>query len=166
MRTRLLHAFVAATIALLAPCLEASDLSLSNAGSEVDLEVSQRDELAHRLEAYFRSCHPYDHVVRNDLPPQEELTALWRKQAQLLHAVLHLSETMDVLFGFSADGGASPVLSRDGTGNVRSYVKCPGLEGLLLSCYVMPLVPGMKPSSRCSEWERLGATHSDAPAKQ
>ena len=154
----------------------AAELELRNAGEEVALESTQSGDLAGRLDSFFRSCHTYSDVVSGQVLPQAELVALWQQQANLPHAVLHVTyapdapeplggKTVDVLFGFTAESGPNPVLARSPDGAVTCYIKCPGLEGLLLACQVHALIPGMKPSSRCAEWRALDAELSRDAAK-
>jgi hypothetical protein len=71
--------------------------------------------------------------------------------------------SLEVLFGFTSESGPGPVLARGSDRTVTSYIKCPGLEGLLLSCRVHAFIPGMKPSARCGEWAALAAEQTATP---
>lgn len=151
------------------PTPGASEVSLKSAATTVPLSATQSADLSERLDMYFRTCHPYNQVVWGEVLPQEILTKLWTEQEHTLHAVLHISygpdapshlrnTTLEVLFGFPIEnGGLGPVLARDSSHLVSSYIKCPGFDALLLACHVHRLVPGIQPSARCQEWEDLEA---------
>lgn len=147
--------------------LAAAEVSLKSAASPVPLSAAQSAELSERLDKYFQACHPYSRVVRGGDLPQETLSKLWTDQENTVHAVLHVTygsdapehlrnTTLEILFGFPQEnGGLGPVLARDPSQFVSSYIKCPGLDGLRLACHVHGLVPGIEPSPRCREWEDL-----------
>jgi len=136
--------------------LFAAEVSLKNAASAVSLTAAEQTQLAGRLDDYFKACHPYGRVVAGPDRPQDELTKLWGEQERTVHAVLRAADGREILFGFpTTNDGLGPVLARDAQGTVTSYAKCPGLEGLKLACQVHRLVPGLTPSSRCVELEKL-----------
>ena len=151
----------------------AAELDLKSGGRDVPVDPVQRAALSTSLESYFLACHAYTEVVRGAELPQDRLTALWTEQARLPHAVLRTGagpgapeqargSTLEILFGFSSESGPHPVLARSADGTLTSYIKCPGLPGLLLACRVHGLMPGMAPSSRCDEWAALDADGSAA----
>jgi hypothetical protein len=161
---------------ILVPAGNAAELDLESGGGGVPVGAVQRVELAASLESYFRDCHPYGQVVSGEELPQERLNSLWAEQTRLPHAVLKIGPDPDappqapgpqleVLFGFGSESGPQPVLARGADGTVTSYIKCPGLPGLLLSCRVHGLMPGMKPSPRCGEWAALDADISASQGK-
>ena len=162
-------------------CLPASagayEVSLKSAATTVPLSTTESAELSERLDRYFQACHPYNEVVSGKVVPQETLTKLWTEQERTVHALLHMTygsdaaprlrnTTLEVLFGFpvTKNGGPGPVLARDSSQLVASYIKCPGLDGLLLACHVHSLVPGIKPNRRCQEWKDLKAKQSVSDA--
>jgi hypothetical protein len=163
-----------ASLGVLERASGAAELTLSSGVRDVALDQEQSRDLAVSLEAYFEACHPYRLVVGGEDLPQDRLVSLWSEQVRLPHAVLRRNEgaedpdptsgaTLDVLFGFSSESGPFPVLTRGSDRIVTSYIKCPGFEGLRLSCRVHALIPGMKPSARCGEWEALAASQPATP---
>jgi hypothetical protein len=165
-----------ASITAVGRSVEAAEVTLNSGTEDVALDPAQSKQLAASLDSYFEACHPYAEVIGGEDLPQDRLASLWSEQERLPHAVLRRDiggrdpgpggdETLDVLFGFTSQGGPGPVLSRarDSARTVTSYIKCPGLEGLLLSCRVHALIPGMTPSARCGEWAALAAEQVATP---
>jgi hypothetical protein len=144
---------------------DAGRLTLEHGGSLVELDVRSEAELASAFELYVASCHPYEAVVGSHLP-QSELERRWAEQAPLTHAVLRTSfgeeapshlrgKNLEILIGLETADGPAPLLARDERGRVSAFTKCPGLDGLVLTCRVHALVPGRSPHSDCERWRQL-----------
>jgi hypothetical protein len=164
--------FVLASQLFLPPSsLWAAEVSLKSGGKAVPLSATQAADLPDRLDKYFQTCHSYDRVVPGKALSQQALTKLWKDQEHIVHAVLRVTYGSEILFAFPIENdGLGPVLRRDSSKQLSSYIKCPGLDGLLLACYVHGLVPGVKPNQRCPEWRdlkaRQPATAADLPSTE
>lgn len=156
-----------------APDPPAPTLLLISAGSPVAIDGEDASQLAEALVTYLDSCLTFGAVVGGEQPPQDELDRLWSDQSNRLHAVLHATGTDEsrhihlrgtrftALFGLESESGPSPVLTRDESLHVTGYIKCPGLDGLLLACQVHGIVPGMSPSADCDRWRAIEREHRE-----
>lgn len=158
-------------------CLPASEdvresaprqLLLVSEGSPIRMHGELESELADALDLYLESCLPFESVVLGEPPPRDELERAWSQQSSRPHALLdsigspdsrhaHLrGKPFTLLVGLESESGPSPVLTRDRDQRLIRYIKCPDLDGLLLSCRLHGLLPGMSPSPECERWTSLG----------
>jgi hypothetical protein len=146
--------------------IDASELVLAAGNSPVELDEETAGELTAALIAYFATCHRYSDVARGAQVPQAELEGLWSEQMGRTYATMPIAGapgdrrdlgvgSLTLLFGFDEKSGPHPVLARDEDGALTSFIKCAGLEGLLLTCRVHDLMPGMTPSADCERWEAM-----------
>lgn len=153
-------------------------LVLVSAGSEVDLEGEVAARLTTALTSYFASCHSYETVVFGEEPPQDELRRLWAEHKLRTHALLHMTGGADsrhaglrgrrfsLLLGLESESGPLPVLTEDENRHLTAYIKCPGLEGLILACQIHGIIPGMTPSPDCGRWNESDRGGSAASTDQ
>ena len=143
------------------------ELFLLSAGSLIELDDELQTQITAALMSYFESCLTYGAVVGGNQPPQEDLERLWSEQSPRTHALLEMTGALDshhaqlrgkrftLLVGLESRSGPSPVLTRDDHHQLTRYIKCPGLDGLLLSCQVHGVVPGMSPSPDCDRFKAI-----------
>lgn len=156
-----------------APDPTTTTLVLLSSGSPVALDSERAAQLVAELTAYLDSCLTSVAVV-GEQPSQDELERLWSEKSSQPHALLQATGRPDsahthlrgsrftAFFGFESESGPSPVLTRDEHRHLTSYTKCPGLDGLLLSCNVQSIVPGMSSSADCDRWKAIEREQREA----
>ena len=149
-------------------------LSFRSSGSEIRFDSVTEGELTSSLLSYVTACRRFEDVVREG-EQHSDLRRLWVEQEPLTHAVLgadfgedapsHLrNRSVEILVGLDASSGPAPVLYRESSGEIGSLIKCPGLEGLLLTCRVHSLVPGLSPDPDCARWREIQRVTPSQPS--
>jgi len=138
---------------------DSARVSLVFFGSTVALDEGEIEQLEHEIGDFFAACHTYA-AVTGAAWPQEKLEELWRNQEQRSYALLksrgglhnrhlHLRDRDYLLMlGLEAGHGVGPILTRH-NGLLASYIKCPGLEAMSLSCTLQGKIPSVELWSDC-----------------
>ena len=138
---------------------ESAQASLFHFGSTVALDERDLAQVEQEILEFFAACHTYA-AVTGAARPQEELEELWRNQEQRGYALLksraapnsrhlHLRDRDYLLMlGLEAGHGVWPILTRY-NGELTSYIKCPGLEAMSLSCTLQGKIPSVELWSDC-----------------
>lgn len=135
---------------------EGLGFSLLQDGALVQIEPDVRSQLAVKTAAYFDTCHTHQSVVGRE-PDEGDVRRQWEEVARGPHALLLLPPadgSAELLVGFSSGSGAWPVILRQNERYV-AYLKCDGLDGLLLACDISEVLPHSSASPDCDRLREI-----------
>ena len=142
-------------------------LFLYYSGSAVALDEHDVAQVEQEIVSFFAACHEYSAVTGTALQ-QDELEELWRRQERRGYALLktrggpesrhlHLRDRDFLLMlGLEAGQGVGPILTRH-NGALTSYIKCPGLGAIALSCKLLRRIPSADLWPDCDRADARGS---------
>ncbi len=142
-------------------------LSIYHAGRAVSLEPSDVVRLTGRFREFFYQCHTLQAVLGSEWP-QDEIRSVWESQKQGSYALLRevgprdapfpdlRDQEFTILFGLDPEAGAGSVVTEH-SGVLTLYSKCPGLDGMALTCELLQQVSTEDSWPVCRSVERISS---------